>query len=209
MAPRKKDVKNEVIDAVIIETVKQIPGASILIAGIEKYKETIEENQRIKLIDSISERLSILEQRNNEWYSTADGREFVQKLIATALNAEYIDKVEYFRNMLFNGISTEIEQIEKLKFIEMVAHLSKAALIVLSVTQEIFKQMGPRSSRQIDGQSSINKVIQTTDFSMDLVLSCYNELYAEGVFNSNQFSTGVSAYTELTERFISFLSDPN
>ena len=200
---------NSALSASMLEAVKLIPGTSILIEGIKNYKNTIEENQRKRFLELLEERVNTLEKLvKSEWYSTDDGKEFVEKLVATALNAEYTDKMVFFRNMLFNGAIYEFDQIEKLKFIEMAAHLSKAALSVLAAANQIHIERGPRYSRQIDGPSDINRIIEITHFDEDLVLSCVNELYSEGAFNSKEFSPGISAFREITERFVEFLSDP-
>ena len=209
----KSDVKNitgTVLSDVTIELAKQIPGLSILIEGLRSYKNTIEENQRIQFLRSLEERIEYIQKYVKiEWYATVDGREFLQKLVAAALNAENIDKINYFVNMLLNSTTTDIQQIEKVKFIEMTAHLSKAALTVLAAANKIHTGRGPRYSRQIDGPSSIKEIIEITGFSDDLVSSCINELYSEGTFNSIEFSTGTAAFRPITERFVNFLNDPN
>ena len=194
----------------VIETIKLIPGIAILIEPLRKYKETIEKNQIQEFLKLLNDKREYLENHTKrEWYSSDDGREFVRKLVATALNAEYTDKMIYFRNILINASSDDIDQIEKLKFVETTAHLSKAALIVLAASKEIHTVRGPRHSRQIDDQTCIKEMIDITNFNKDLVLGCINELYSEGVFNSNRFSNGTAAYSELTERFVCFLSEPD
>lgn len=192
-----------------IETIKIIPGIAILIEPLRKYKETIEKNQIQKFLKFIDDKIKYLEKYAKiEWYSSEEGREFVEKLVATALNAEYTDKMVYFRNLFINASTNNIEQIEKLKFIETTAHLSKASLIILAAAKEIRTKSGVHFVRQIDSIANIDKIINITNFNKDLVLGCINELYSEGVFNSNHYPSGTVVYSDLTEKFVCFLSEP-
>ena len=198
-----------------VEVVKLIPGLGILIEGVRAYHESIEEQQREKFIQKILDRLSALEDSfSDEWYRTPEGLEVTKKIVASALNAEFADKIEYFTNALLNA-PKGFEQAERLKFVEILRHISKPALEILATEKILQMERGKHFSEQV----LVGDLIKKTRLSPHLVESCVNELYSMGVFSSTisfsksghpsaHFSEGIAAFTQFTERFIEFIKDP-
>lgn len=198
-----------------LEAIKLVPGISILIEGVRSYQENIEEQQRKQFMKLLLERITVLENATSiEWYCTAEGEEIVKKIIASALNAEYSDKIEYFANGLVN-CAGDFEQVERLKFIETLRHISKPALYILAKESELHQKRGKTFSPQV----LVEELIRESDMQPHLVEACVKELESFGIFSSTirftkdgkqaeGFSTGALAYTEFTDRFINFIKSP-
>lgn len=199
----------------LIEATKLVPGLGILIEGVRAYQNKIEEEQREEFIKALVERLEKCEGRvSNDWYKTDEATQVIKKIVASAMNAEYIDKIDYFANAILNA-ANEYDQVERLKFIEILRNISKPALIVLEAEKRLQDKRGPRHSSQVLN----DQIIKETKLDPYLVETCVNELYALGVFSSTTgytsdgrkteyFSDGVAAYTDFTKRFVSFIEDP-
>lgn len=214
MYEKKKPLKAGISEG-LIEAVKLVPGLGILIEGVRKYHETIQEEQKKEFVSAISERLEVLEEAFlKEWYDTPEGIETTKKIVATALNAEFSDKMEYFANALFNS-PQDFEQVERLKFIEILRNVSKPALIILEAESRLHKQRGAYYSAQV----LIKDLVRETKLDPFLVETCVTELYSLGVFSSTtdysldgtqsrMFSNGTPAFTEFTKKFIKFIEYP-
>ena len=157
-----------------IEAAKLIPGVGILIESVRRYHETIEDQQREEFVDLISQRLEKIEQ-NSAWYASEEGERFVRKIVATALNAEYADKLEFLANALANGPELADDSASRLKFVEMIRSLSAPALEVLVASLE--QQEG-------DGQVLAGRLAGTMNWPPYLVDACVNELRSLGVYSS-------------------------
>ncbi|MDP3580856.1 MAG: hypothetical protein Q8S39_02905, partial [Ignavibacteria bacterium] len=151
---------------------------------------------------------------NSKWYGTDEGAEVSKKIIASALNAEFADKVSYFANALINS-SGDFVQDERLKFIEILRMISKPALKVLAKERELQKQRGQGHSSSI----SFNGLTKNLDLSPHLIETCITELYSIGVFShtlefdadghaTSHFDRGTPAYTKFSEKFVLFILDP-
>ena len=201
----------------LIEVAKLIPGLGTLIEGVRAYQNKIEELQREEFIKAFDDRLKKREgrfSRDWDWYKTDEARQVIKKIIASALNAEYADKIDYFANAIFN-VANDYEPVERLKFIEILRNISKPALIVLKAEKRLQDRRGPHHSPQVLNE----QIIKETGLNPYLVDACVNELYALGVFSSTisytsdgtkseSFSDGVVAYTDFSEKFVSFIEDP-
>ena len=199
----------------IIETVELVPGLGILLEGVRAYNESIEEQQRIQFTNEISKRLDELENTfKDTCYQTEEGEEVVKKIVASALNSEYNDKINYFANALFNA-HKDFKQLNRLKFVEMIRQLSKPALVILAKEHELHQERGESFSPQVLQE----QLIQETELPPHLVESCVKELSSVGVFSStiefyddgsqsSYFRNGAVAYTEFTNQFIEFIKNP-
>ena len=202
MAANKGAIKNA-LKSGVIEFIKEITGVSIPIEIVRGYQEHIESQQLNALTDALNERINAIERAfDSPWYSSPEGQEFVKKTVASALNAEYADKIEFFANMLVNA-KQDFEQMERLKFVELVRQLSKPALKILSLAVELSDTtVGLINTHQIHGNA-------VSKFNLDglLVDSCIDELFALGVF-SQHHSKAKAGYTAFTQRFVDFLKYP-
>ncbi len=193
----------------VIEAIKLVPGFNILIGGIKKYEAHIENQQRELFLVALTNRIADIEQHfQNDWYKTPEAEEFVKKTVASALNAEYADKIDFFANMLINS-KEDLKQMERMKFLELVRQLSKPALVVLDVATKLYKRRGTGHSPQMDDPTTKRYIITETGFEQLLVDACVSELLSLGVFSSEGFRPSVSGYTSFTLKFFNFISDPS
>jgi len=212
MAKRANAVKAGATEGAI-EAAKLIPGVGILIESVRKYHATIEDQQREEFVDKISQRLEKIE-RNSEWYATYEGERFVRKVVATALNAEYADKLEFLANALVNGPELADDNASRLKFVEMIRSLSSPALEVLVAS------LGQHEGA---GQVLAGRLAGSMNWPPYLVDACVSELRSIGVYSSivswrkdqdgnfekSSHLTGTgSARTEFTEQFVQFITSP-
>lgn len=201
---------------VTIETAKellsQIPLVGALIEGVKSYKEDIEEQQREEFVQALVARVEKVE-AGSQWFQTDEGQEFVKKVVATALNAEYADKVNYLANALANGPQVP-EDALRLKFVELVRQLSKSALYLLAAAVENTSDTGIVYSGAL--ASKLGWKPQLAD-------ACVRELGAAGVFSSVKewywesqgeyyqpslySDKGQLLVTDLTRWFAAFISD--
>lgn len=198
-----------------IEAAKLIPGMGSLIEGIRKYHEHIEEEQRALFIAEIADRLRKLEDTfNKEWYNSEEGQILTKKLIASALNAEYADKIAYFANALINVCHANFEQ-NRNKFIEILRKISFSSLELLAKEKILHEKRGSNYSPEV----LLGELVKITNWDPYLVESCVKELYSLGVFSSSTgfhvdgrknavFSEGIPAFTSYTTKFIQFIRNP-
>lgn len=187
---------------VYLELLKSIPPLKYLVAGLNGYEDYFIREQRVNLITEILQRIDALEDAlESPWYQTSEGEEILKKTIASALNAEYAEKIEFFANITING-PQDIEQLEKLKFIDMVRQLSKASLRVLAVAVMIHNSAhGLHQIGQLIGTAASDTGLR----DRDSVKACINELIAVGLLQQN--GSHVSA-SDFTVRFVNFIKDP-
>ena len=212
----EKQALKEAIKEASIELFKKIPGLSLLIEGARKYKEYAENEQKKELLILLEKRIIKLEKGFNEdLYNSNEAKIYLKKLISTALNPEYADKLEFFANMLINT-KMDYSQMERLKYVEMVRQLSKPALVVLDAANRLYK---PASSSEPPTSIVPNQIAEETGFNLTFINVLISELYELGVFNpyvvvpgkgirnvSNR--EGIAAYTEYSERFSDFIKNP-
>lgn len=194
-----------------IELVKHlIPFSGILIESVRKYQESIEEQQREEFIAALAARVSEVG-ASSEWYKSDEGHAFVRKVVATALNAEYADKIEYLANALVNGPSLTSDVAMCAKFIEMTRQLSKPALDVLVASLQ-----HPTGT----GQVMPGELAGAMGWSPELVEACVKELYSFGALSSTKswtmsgnayrqsefFQEGVPSASSFTRSFAEFIS---
>jgi hypothetical protein len=197
----------------VLEVVKQvIPFSGALIESIRKYHESIEEQQRKEFVTALSLRVEELS-KNAEWYKSEQGEEFVRKVVATALNAEYADKLEFLANALANGPKLGTDNAKRAKFVEMIRQLSKPALEVLVAS---IRRIIPSGT----GQVMPGELAGALGWPPELVEACVKELYAFGVFSSTTrwvksgdgyrqgqyFQEGIPATASFTSDFSKFIS---
>lgn len=193
-----------------IEVVKLIPFVGAPIEAVRSYHDSIEEQQREDFVVALSGRLDRLEQ-NKDWYLNPESEIFVKKTVATALNAEYADKLEFLVNAIVNGPSLGSDHARCLKFVEMIRHLSKPALEVM---------IAARTHRTGTGEVLAGTLADHLGWKPALVDACVREIHAFGGFSSvvtwlsssegtrpsQSFSGGQPAVTAFTDEFAEFIS---
>lgn len=204
------------ISEAVIQAIELVPGLASLIESVRAYQECIDDQQREIFIRELEKRVSHQEATfKDPWYQTVEGQEIVKKLAASALNAEYADKVEYFAKALLNA-SMDIGQDKKLKFIEILRQISKPALKVLAAEKQLHEERGRSWSSQVE----LGPLVTKTSLEAHLVEACIKELYSLGVFSSatsfnkegdksTGFETGTPAFVGFTDEFIRFISEPD
>jgi hypothetical protein len=212
MAVNRKSALKASVGEALIQLVEEVPGLSSLIEGFRKYHEDIEDQQRRAFASELMARVHDLEQ-HADWYSTPEGQEFVRKIIATSLNAEYADKLGFLANALANGPLLANDQARRLKFVEMIRQISRPALDVLALA------LGKQSST---GEVLPGVIAADMNWDPALVDACISELHSLGALSSVTkwartndgyrpdlaFGEGQSATTELTKQFAEFISPP-
>lgn len=214
MVDTKRAIK-EGTKGAALECFKSVPVLSVLIEGVKNYQASIETQQKELFLELLRDRVAALEKVENiEWFKTTEGEEVVKKIVASALNAEYGDKIEYFANALVN-CAGDFEQAKRLKFIETLRHVSKPALCILAEESELQQKRGKHFSPQV----LVSELIERSGKEPHLVDACVKELGYLGVFSSTVsytkdgkqeqgFSSNTLAYTEFTERFVEFIKNP-
>lgn len=84
------------------------------------------------------------------WLKPKKGVQFIRKVFDAALDEQLQDKQEYFINAMINGVNPNIPPLEKLKFIDILRHLSRSALIVLAEIHRMFKDQVRGPGRKPD-----------------------------------------------------------
>ena len=209
-----------------------VPGLAQAIAGWDAYHRSQLDRNIIKIVTHLQEKVDNLESFfNTQWIRTDEGEQYILKVLDSALDTQIEDKQELFVNALIQGIrNPDIPHLEKLKFIDMLRHLSRASIMILAEmhTMLVGQVRGP--GRSPDPMSALplvdpGDIAQTLSGRYDpyLVTSAVSELESEGLFsrtgewrkNDNGtympgagFSTEM-CYTDFTARFVEFITVEN
>lgn len=196
-------------DTFAIESLKSfIPLAGPLIEGVKAYHASAEEEQREAFLQALVERIDRI-QAEAEWYKSEKGKGFTKKIVATALNAEYADKVDILANAFANGPRLREEDALRAKFVEMIRHLSRPSIEVLSVIGKVCKKgQVPR----------MNLLGPHLGWEPELIDACLSELQSQGAISSTmEWSRGqktswssdnAGGPTKLTAEFARFVAQP-
>ena len=223
MVDHTKDNVIEGLIAAAKSIASMAPGLAQVIAAWDAIgRKELDRNlqQSIILLNENVGDLSVFFQ--SEWFKTPDGKEFLRKVLACALDSQMEEKREFFINALVHGAqATNLSQLEKLKFVDMLRRLSKAALMVLA---DLHVKSEPEM-RQTEGDPKIINPAQIAAERGDeykdryLVTAAISELESEGVFSragawgkhmegasiASGFSTELY-YTEFSAKFVEFIS---
>ncbi len=129
---------------------------------------------------------------NAEWLNTDEGQQFTWKVLDSALDAQLEDKQELFINALINGVNNkQLDKLEKLKFVDMLRHMSLASLMVLAEMHKLFinNVRGPNrltdplvSFPQVNADNIAEEL--SDKFHPYLVNSGVNEMIGQGLFSN-------------------------
>ncbi|KAA0238486.1 MAG: hypothetical protein EDM74_06705 [Armatimonadetes bacterium] len=172
MTINKPAVKAGLAEAAI-QLIELVPGLASLVEGIRAYHEHVEDQQRRAFVQQLANRVETLEQ-NRAWYSSSDGEVFIKKVVATALNAEYADKLDFLVNAFVNGPSLGNDNAKRMKFVEMIRQLSKPALEVLIASV----RLRPRSDEVV-----LEELAAKLKWHSSLVDACIREIHSVGGFS--------------------------
>lgn len=208
-----------------------IPGVEQAIAGYDEYQRHSHERNTASLIKTLQQRVrdpaALL---SSDWLKTEDGKQFCWKVLSSALDRQVEEKQELFANAMIHGIeNTQLTQLEKLKFIDMLRHLSKGSLVVLAKLHAMFATQVRRPGRAVDRIAALpmvdpTQIAQRLSAEMDpyLVTAAIAELTGEGLFSNvsewhrmadGTFSAGQYVqqgllYTDFAAKFAEFISAP-
>jgi len=206
-----------------------IPVVGQAIAGFDAYKRNAFERSVLELIKHLSDKVENLDDFFlQEYFQTDAGEQLLRKTLDSALDAQLNDKQELFVNALVNSpITTNLAEIQKLKFIDMLRHLSLAALMVLSEMHKMFIAQVRGQGRNPDLISSLPQINPDGIakklghlFEPYLVTAAIYELQSVGLFSNigewRKLGTGEYAsgggfatelcYTDFSARFVDFIT---
>lgn len=229
------DNENDLVRAAIgavKSTASLVPVLGQIIAGHDSYQRSRHDRNVAKILEHLKNKIDDIDALfKRDWTQTDDGELFVRKVIDSALDSQLEDKQELFMNALIHGIEkTDIDQLERLKFVDMLRHLSRASLMVLSEMDGMFLQQvrGPgRSPDPISAFPQVNAeaiALKLTEKNYDpyLVTASVDELESQGLFSrTGEWIKGASGkytqgggfatelcYTDFAARFVEFISSP-
>jgi hypothetical protein len=227
-----KDLKR-VASGVVESLASKVPGIGEAIAGWDAYKKSLFERNVNKVFQLLQEKVDNLEDfARYGWIKTQEGEQFVRKVFDASFDEQLQDKQDFFINALVNGVNNQTTtQLEKLKFIGILRHLSQSALIVLAEIHNIFKDQVRGPGRKTDPTQSYPLVDAgdiaeklSDKYDPYLVTSAISEMESHGLFSrtgewiqdpvtkrmraGGGFSTS-QCYTDFAARFVEFISEPS
>jgi hypothetical protein len=207
-----------------------VPVLGQAIAGWDAYKQNCFNRSVQTFIEHLSRKVEDLHALfQDDYFKTEGGQRFTTKLVDAALDAQLQDKQELFVNALIHAPgATTISELEKLKFLDMLRHLSRAALMVLAEMHKMLVEQvrGPgRTPEPIQAFPLVNptSIAEKLSNCYDpfLVTSAISEMESQGLFSrtgewhkdgtgrwvpGGGFATEM-CYTDFAARFVEFISD--
>lgn len=171
----------------------RIPIVGEALAGYETYRRSKfdrEVRQFLNYLDSKVDDVNAL--FSGEWLRTEDGEQFARKVVDAALDAQMEDKQELFVNALINGVrEPQLSQLQKLQFVDILRHLSRASLMVLADMHNMFKDKVRGPGRAPEGNPPY-PVLDPVSVARNLcskynpyhVMACIHEMESEGLFSN-------------------------
>ncbi|RFC38190.1 MAG: hypothetical protein DID89_2727548396 [Candidatus Nitrotoga sp. CP45] len=208
-----------------------IPGLGQAIAGWDEYRRSQFNQNILALLQTLDRKVSDVQAfTTSKWLQTEDGQQFCWKVFSSALDSQLGEKQELFVNAFVQGVSKpEVAQLEKLKFIDMLRQLSKAALMVLADMHAMYAPQVRGPGRQSDPIGPY-PMVEPTDvaeklsnkYDPYLVTAAVYELQSHGLFSTTgewrKMGDGTLrpgggfqnalCYTDFAARFVEFISAP-
>lgn len=226
LCPKNASDKPNALLDVLKQGASEIPVLAQLLKIQEKLKQDQFNRSIVKILTFLKEKVDDPELLfSDEWLRSEEGQTFARKVFASALDAQLADKQQLFVNALINGIENkQLPYHEKLKFTDMIRHLSLPALMILSKIHQLYENR-PEATGFHDlspDSFSVNRmeVVQKLGNQYDphLIESCLDEMRGYGVFSSTGtyfrdnagkyqagFPQGGYIYSAYTHRFVKFL----
>ncbi|MBD5803261.1 hypothetical protein AZOA_26970 [Azoarcus sp. Aa7] len=227
---REKDAL-EALSGTAKSALSLIPGLGQAIAGWDEYRRSQFNRNVLALLQTLEQKVNDVRVfTTSEWLQTEDGQQFCWKVFSSALDSQLEEKQELFVNAFIQGVGKpEVAQLEKLKFIDMLRHLSKAALMVLADMHTMYACQVRGLGRSHDPVGPY-PMVEPTDvaeklsnkYDPYLVTAAVYELQSHGLFSttgewrklgdgtlrpSGGFQTAL-CYTDFAARFVEFISAP-
>ena len=206
-----------------------VPGLGQAISGWDAYNRSAFDRNVRKIIKHLSERIENFEEFfQDEYLHTEEGQQFARKVFDAAFDAQLEDKQELFINALVNGIKNKTTPgLEKLKFVDILRHLSRASLMILAEMHNVLIKQVRGPKREPERTSSYplvdpNSIAESLSEKYDpyLVTSSILEMESQGLFSrtgewrkdpvsGRQMPGGGFAtemcYTDFAARFVEFI----
>lgn len=208
-----------------------VPGIAQAIAGWDSYQQSRFNRNVEKVLVHLQNKIDDIETFfHDDWLQTEDGQQFSWKVFDASLDSQMEEKQELFVNALIQGVvKKDLNQLEKLKFIDILRSLSLSALVILSEMDNMFinQVRGPGRNPdpisffpQVNAESIAEKL--STKYEPFLVVSAVRELESQGLFSkaaewakcntgalmvSKGYDTEL-CYTDFTARFAEFIRAP-
>lgn len=229
LTEREKDLW-EALTGTAKSALSLFPVIGQAIAGYDSYKKSNFERNLINIINQLKEKVDNVNLLfADEWLNTDEGQQFSRKVFDSALDLQLEDKQELFINALINGVNDKkSSHLEKLKFIDMLRHLSRASLLVLAEMHTMFIGNVRGPNRNCDTISAFplvdpGQIAQklSPPFHPYLVTSAISEMESQGLFSSTgewkksshdgSYVSGGGfskelCYTDFTARFVEFIT---
>ena len=206
-----------------------IPVLGQAIAGWEAYRRSSFDRNVSKLIEHLQRKVDDIESFfDQDYFQTEEGQQFTRKVIDAALDTQLEDKQELFVNALVNSPGYKIvDDLQKLKFIDMLRHLSRAALLVLAEMHSLLIKQVRGPGRNPDPISAFplvdpSRIAEQLSDKYDpyLITSSINEMESQGLFSrtgewrkdqttgrympGGGFDTAM-CYTDFAAKFVEFI----
>ncbi len=232
LSPEERDAWYQAAVSSLKTVVGQIPIVGALFAphdAYEAYQRSKFEHHTRQLLQYLSDQIKDLRVLfSNPWLQTTEGQLFARKVVDCALDSQLEDKQQLFGNVLIHGIADhELPNLEKLKFVDILRQLSRAALDVLAEMHPIYKDLVIRPGRARDGrtgspQISVEELIRrfSKKFHPFLIESAIAEMTSIGLFSrfsgwyrlpdgeyhTESYVERPIMYSDFTARFVEFIS---
>jgi hypothetical protein len=207
----------------------RVPILNEILAGFDSYKRARFEPETEEFLQHLYTALDRVEQKfEPSWFTTHEGDIFARKVLDCAVDAQLADKKELFANALVSGaLDGRTSDIEKLKFVDFLRHLSRAAIMVLADIHSMLsaEARGPGRNPRIDKSYPLvdpKRIAEhlSSKYNAYLVEAALQEMQSYGLFSSTgewiRQPDGTSrpgggfdhalAYTDFTCRFVEFIT---
>jgi len=210
------DEKEASVIGPIIESIATyIPPANAVLTGVNSYHlqqlelHIIDLDRRIKKLTEIPDKAKTF-----QWYRTPDGRGFGTKAFGVFIDPKQIDKLEFVSSTLLRGPLVNLDILQKLKFLDMISQMSRAALLVVINAVDLAK------AGKVPRQGPVKKHLLAKELSQDVsfIGSCIYELQSLGISANDKtsdqlkVSEGIATgdgliITDFTLKFADFINE--
>jgi hypothetical protein len=228
LTDREKDL-SEALSGTANSALSLIPGLGQAIAGWDAYKRSSFDRNLKSTISYLMDKVDDFESFfSDDWARSEEGQQFARKVFDSAFDAQMEDKQELFINALVNGIKDkETSNLEKLKFVDILRHLSLSSLMVLADMHLMFKFKVKRPDRPGSTVDS-SPLVDPSNIAQDLsdkyhpylINASIYEMESQGLFSnihewrkatngkyvSGTYFNDALSYTDFTFRFVEFIT---
>lgn len=157
------DRENDLLQALsgtVKSALSAVPGLGQAIAGWDSYQRSRLDRNVKKVLEHLQNKIDDIETFfQEEWLQSEEGQQFAWKVFDASFDSQLEDKQELFVNALIQGVNKiDLDQLEKLKFIDMLRHLSRSSLMVLAEMDNMFLDQVRGPGRAPDPISSFPQV---------------------------------------------------